>query len=182
MNDDENIMSEIRIAELVSARRLIPRLRARNKHHVLRALAKCLARDAPATEQAITRVVKTCAEYPAFGPDAGVTLIHAAVPGLEHPIAAAARLDPALDFGALDGHPTDIVVLLLSPFSPANLHLRALACLARRLRREDVRRHLRGADGPDAMHVVLVGDEVAAREPLRELGQPSGAPVSVGAN
>lgn len=173
-------MSEIRIAELVPARRLIPRLRARNKYHALRALAKCLLQDAPAAEPAISRVVKNCAEYPAFGPDTGVVLLHAALLGLEQPIAAAARLDPALDFGALDGHPTDIAVLLLSPPDPADLHLRALACLARRLRREDVRQNLRGADGPDAMHVVLVGEEVAAPERVRELRQPPRAPVSVG--
>jgi PTS system nitrogen regulatory IIA component len=178
--DDENVMSEICIAELMPARRLISWLRGRNKHHVLRALAKCLARDAAVSEQAIARVVETCAQYPVFGLDTGVALFHATLPGLELPIAAAARLDTALDFGALDGQPTDIVVLLLSPPSPVDLHLRALACLARRLRREDVRQHLRGADGPDAMHVILAGDETVTRKAVREPRQPTGMPATVG--
>ena len=47
--------------------------------------------------------VAVCMEYSAFGPGTGIALLHAGVPCLEMPLAAAARLDPALDFGALDG-------------------------------------------------------------------------------
>jgi PTS system nitrogen regulatory IIA component len=157
-------MTATSIADLLPARRIIPRLRARNKRHALRALAKCLAGDVPTAKDAIMGAVSACADYPAFGPGTGVALLHAVVPGLEKPLAAAARLDPALNFGALDGSSTDILVLLLSPPSDANLHLRALACLARRLRREDVRRHLRGAEDPASMYVVIAGDEIGAPE------------------
>jgi nitrogen PTS system EIIA component len=158
------IMTATSIADLLPARRMIPRLRSRTKRHALRSLAKCLATDVPTAKDAIMGAVSACADYPAFGPGTGVALLHAIVPGLEKPIAAAARLDPALNFGALDGSSTDIVVLLLSPPGGANLNLRALACLARRLRREDVRRHLRGAEDPDSMYVVMVGDEIGAPE------------------
>lgn len=152
------------IADLLSARRMIPRLRARDKHRVVRVLAKCLAHDRPATEDAIMNVVADCADYPVFGPDTGVVLLHAAVAGLETPLAAVARLDPAIDFGALDGQPTDIAVLLVSSPERASLHLRALACLARRLRCEDIRRRLRGVEDPDSMYAIMADEATAASD------------------
>jgi PTS system nitrogen regulatory IIA component len=157
-------MTSISIADLLPARRMIPRLHARSKHHALRTLARHLAREMPMEWDPIANAVSACADYPAFGPGTGVALLHAVVPGLERPLAAVARLAPALDFGATDGSSTDIVVLLLGPPGRANLHLRALACLARRLRREDVRRNLRGADDADTMCVVLAGDDAAVAE------------------
>jgi nitrogen PTS system EIIA component len=83
---------------------------------------------------AIVRSLLECAELPAIGLGAGVSLAHTFVPGLGGPIATFAKLEPALDFGASDGSKTDLQALLLSPTESAGHHLRALACIARTLR------------------------------------------------
>jgi PTS system nitrogen regulatory IIA component len=65
---------------------------------------------------------------------------------------------PPLDFGASDGTLTDLVVLLLSPEEDLSGHLRALACIARRLRNHQVRDHLRVATCSDSIYAVLTDD------------------------
>ena len=144
--------------------RVLPRVRARDTRAALRVLAAQIARDATVPVEAIVKDVLVAADLPPFMPRAGVSLLHTLIDDIEHPMAAIARLDPALDFGAPDGCPTDIAVLLVSPTARPRNHLRALACIARRLRRQDLRGLVRGASSRDAMFVALTSDEWAAGE------------------
>lgn len=149
-------------ASLLTPERVLPRLRARDTGAALRVLAAQIARDANVSVEAIVKEVLMAADLPPFMPRGGVSLLHTLVDDIEHPMAAFARLDPALDFAAPDGCPTDIAVLLVSPTARPQDHLRALACIARRLRRQDVRRLVRGTSSRDAMFVALTSDEWAA--------------------
>jgi nitrogen PTS system EIIA component len=153
----------MKIRELLSIERVIPRLRARDKQGALRKLAAHAARDAEMSVPAVVCSVLECAELPAFGPETGVALPHTFVPGLRRPIATFARLEPSLNFGAADGSQTDLVVLLLSPPQRMGHHLRALACIARRLRDPNVRSLLRASKSRDALYVILCGSEEQQR-------------------
>jgi PTS system nitrogen regulatory IIA component len=95
-------------------------------------------------------------------PRGGVSLLHALVDGLSEPRAIFARLKQPLDLGG--GCTTDIVVLLASPAERTGDHLRALACLARRLRRPDVLAHVRAAKCRELMYVALTSNEWCAHE------------------
>ena len=119
----------MKMRDLLSIPRVIPRLRARDKQDALRKLAARAAGDAGVPVAAIVHSLLECAELPAFGLGPGVSLAHTFVPGLGGPIATFARLEPALDFGASDGSKTDLLALLLSPTESASHHLRALACM-----------------------------------------------------
>ncbi len=147
----------MRMAELFSTERIIPKLRARDKRDVLSKLATTMSRDAQLPVAEIVETVLQTADLPAFGPRAGVALPHALIPGLRRPIASFVRLHPPIDFGAVDGTRTDLVALLLSPNESPGEHLRALAWIARRLRDADVRSLLRASQRPDTMYVVLLG-------------------------
>jgi nitrogen PTS system EIIA component len=155
----------MRIAELLSIDRVIPRLRARDKKDALRKLAMRITLDAEVPTPAILHSVMRCAELPAFGPCSGVSLSHAFVPRLRSPIAIFARLEPAVDFGAADGSQTDLVVLLLSPAENAGNRLRALASIARTLRDPNVRDLLRASECRDSLYVILCGSECEPRKP-----------------
>jgi PTS system nitrogen regulatory IIA component len=167
----QRTMSVVSMSDLFVVDRIVPRLRARDKRQVLRTLATLVARDRPARKEAIVEAVRSGTGIPVFGPSTGVALAHVLVPGLVKPLAAFARLDPAVNLGAADGSPSDLVVLLVSPQSAGDVHLRALAQLARRLRREHVRKELRAASSAESMYVVLISDEELMRraaEPVRE--------------
>jgi nitrogen PTS system EIIA component len=150
----------MRMADLVSVGRMIPRLRARDKSDVLRKLAGEIERDAGVSSTAILKAVSQSADLPACGPELGVALAHALIPDLRRPLATVARLQPAVDFGAADGSLTDLVVLLLSPRERPGDHLRALASIARRLRNPAVGTSLRASKGRDSMYMLFVGSEL----------------------
>jgi PTS system nitrogen regulatory IIA component len=160
--------------DLLAIGRVIPSLRARDKRDALRRLAAHAAGDTAVPPAAVVRSVLECAELPAFGPSAGVSLPHAFVPGLRNPIVTFARLTPAIDFGAADGSNTDLVALLLSPGDSAGDHLRALACIARTLRDRNVRNLLRAAECRDSLYVILCGSEhqQCTREPASTESAP----------
>lgn len=91
------------------------------------------------------------------GMNEGVAIPHAAVAGITKPVGAFARLDPPHDFGALDGRPSDLVFMLLSPPQRGADHLKALARVARFLRRTDLRERLRAARGGDEIYALFAG-------------------------
>jgi nitrogen PTS system EIIA component len=149
----------MKMRDLLSVERVIPRLRARDKRDALRKLAAHAAHEAGVPDAAAICTVLECAELPAFGPAAGVSLLHTFVPGLGNPIATFAGLEPAVDFGAADGSQTDLVALLLSPAESAGEHLRALARIARTLRDPNVRKLLRASRCRDSLYAILCGSD-----------------------
>lgn len=149
----------MKMRDLLSIERVIPRLRARDQGDAIRKLAAHAARDATVSAEATVRSVMECADVPAFGPGAGVSLPHGFVPGLGSPIVTFARLEPPIDFGVADDSRTDLVALLLSPAESTGDHLRALACIARTLRDSNVRNLLRAAKSRDSLYVILCGSE-----------------------
>jgi nitrogen PTS system EIIA component len=154
-------LNSITMTDLLIPERVLPRLRAPDRTMVLRELAAQIARDADVSVEEVLNEVLVAADLP-FIPRGGVSLLHTLVAGMEHPMFAVARLVPPLNLEAADGDPTDIAILLASPTARPQDHLRALACVARRLRRYDVRDLIRGTNNRDAIFIALTSDEWSA--------------------
>jgi PTS system nitrogen regulatory IIA component len=154
----------MKLRDLLTIERVIPNLNAASKRDALHKILRHVPESRERAD-AFRAAVMHCAELPAFGPAHGVALPHAVVVGLTTPIAAFARLQPALDFGSADGSAIDLVMLLVSPSEQPGSHLRALASIARRLRDSNVRRLLRGSESRDAMYMILCGSDWECSEP-----------------
>ncbi|QRM35960.1 PTS sugar transporter subunit IIA [Microvirga sp. VF16] len=165
------------MASLISPARMIPRLRARDIRHVVDELARSAA-GSTLNKDMVRHAVLERGQASTFGFGRGVAIPHAAIPGLDSPLGAFARVKPALDFGAADDIPADLVFLLLSPDGDDPMHLRALARVVRRLRDRDVAARLRSAKDAEAIHVVLTSD--AWREPDDERGTGHTATLRAG--
>lgn len=92
------------------------------------------------------------------GVGSGVALPHARIDGIDRVYAAFARLETPLDYDSIDDRPVDLVVMLIAPSEASGEHLRALAQVSRRLRREDVRARLRSAPNAESLHISLIND------------------------
>lgn len=171
-------MAPTMMASLISPARVVPRLRARDVRQVVGELVRLATAEAALDCDVVSRAVLERGEASTFGFGRGVAIPHAAIPGLDQPIGAFARLKPAQDFGATDNIPADLVFLLLSPDGDDPTHLRALACVARRLRDREVAARLRSAKHAEAIHVVLTSD--AWREPDDEPDPGHSATMPVG--
>jgi PTS system nitrogen regulatory IIA component len=155
----------MKLRDLLTVERVIPSLKAASKRDALHKILRHVLPKSRERADAIRAAVMDCAELPAFGPAHGVALPHAVVAELTMPIAAFARLQPALDFGSADGSAIDLVVLLVSPSEQPSSHLRALASIARRLRDPNVRHLLRGSESREAMYMILCGSDWKRSEP-----------------
>jgi len=86
----------------------------------------------------------------------GSAIPHARLDGLTAFHMAVLTLAQPIDYGAVDGAPVDLVVLLLSPIDGGAHHLKLLAQISRMLRDGAVATKLRGARSNDALHSLLV--------------------------
>ena len=89
----------------------------------------------------------------------GIAIPHGKLDGLKHVRGIFARLTKPVDFAAVDDMPVDLVFMLLSPSDAGAEHLKALACVSRKLRDRGFAAKLRGAGSSDAVFALLAGVE-----------------------
>ncbi len=95
-----------------------------------------------------------------------IAIPHGKVPLDEEVIAAFGRSIDGLDFEALDGQPTKIFFLLVSPESHPSLHLRWLAHIASLLKNPEFRaRLLAAADAGEILASIEQEEKAQKREP-----------------
>ena len=96
------------------------------------------------------------------GVGTGVALPHARIDGIDQVHVVFARLETAIDYDAIDDRPVDLVALLLAPSDAGGAHLRALAKVSRRLRRQDMRQRLRAAPNVESLFTILTEERKTA--------------------
>ncbi len=136
-------------------------LRISSKKQLLQHMAQSAAKLADLDARAVFEAVMDREHLGTTGVGSGVAIPHAHIEGLDHIMGVFARLTPGLDFESVDGHPVDLVFLLLAPVSAGADHLQALAHISRLLRKEEMRTALRQAPGVKALHALLSGHNSA---------------------
>lgn len=143
------------LIEVLSPTAILPRVHASSKRQALQSICDALAEAAGLDGRSVFDAVQLRERLSGTGMGEGVAIPHARSAGITHPIGAFARFDPPVDFDALDGRPCDLVFLLLAPADRGADHLKALAKVARFLRKPDVRDRLRNARGYDGLISVF---------------------------
>ncbi|MBX9847429.1 MAG: PTS sugar transporter subunit IIA [Xanthobacteraceae bacterium] len=153
------------MAELITPDRILPVLNAADKDRAIDKLCRFAAARAGLDGELVRRAVLAREDLTTFGVGRGIAIPHGTVPGMSKPLGALARLKRPVDFGAADGRAADLVFLLLAPESDASILLRALSCVARRLRDREVVKRLRAETGAEAAHVILTSDSWRGHDP-----------------
>lgn len=89
----------------------------------------------------------------------GVAVPHARLEGIERVYGAFALLETPMDYDSIDGRPVDLAAMLIAPTDAGSEHLRALAQISRRLRRENIRARLRAAPNAQSLYICLTDEE-----------------------
>ncbi|HEY8394335.1 MAG TPA: fructose PTS transporter subunit IIA [Thermaerobacter sp.] len=92
----------------------------------------------------------------------GVAIPHGKSAAVRQAAVAFGRSRTGVDFAAPDGRPVDLVFLIAAPEAAHDLHLQALARLARRLMHDEVRAALRQARTAGEVVRALAGEEDAS--------------------
>jgi len=143
------------LSDLIVPEAILPRLNAPSRKQALQAMADALAKASGLDARAIFDAVLIRERLSGTGVGEGVAIPHAPVAGVARPIGGFARLDPPVDFDALDSRPADLVFMLLAPPDKGADHLKALARVARFLKRADIRERLRAARGAEELQALF---------------------------
>ena len=143
------------IEDLITPARVMPRLKATSKKHVLQELAKRAAELTGLHERAIFDVLLERERLGTTGVGNGIAIPHGKLPEIKELFGLFARLEDPVDFDAIDEQPVDLVFLLLAPEGAGADHLKALARIARLLRDQDIAKKLRASRDAQAIYSVL---------------------------
>jgi PTS system nitrogen regulatory IIA component len=157
-------MSRVLMADLITGELILPSLHASNKRSVIEKLSRFVASSAGLDEKLLKRAVLSRADLSTFGVGGGIAIPHATAPGVSQPLGAFARLTKPVDFGAADGRPADLVMLLIAAQGEDGILLRTLSSVARRFREPDVAANLRAARSVEAVHIILTTDVWRGRD------------------
>ena len=146
------------IGDLLDRHAIIPRVTASSKRQALSVIAEVAARLYRLKPGEVLDALLAREAEGSTGVGSGVAVPHARIKGLDRVRGLFIRLETPIAFSAVDDAPVDLVFALLTPADGRTEHLRALARVARELKRPDLREQLRQARTQDAMHALLVRD------------------------
>jgi PTS system nitrogen regulatory IIA component len=153
-------MPTVRLADYVSKERIFWDLSAPDKAALLRELSDRIAVQAPGVDsELLCDLLEQRESIQSTGVGDGLALPHAMVPGTDVTALFVGRVDPPLDYDALDEAPVDLVFLLLSPSESLKEHVRLLARVARILGQHDLLEQLRTAAGADDVLRILLDED-----------------------
>ena len=132
-------------------------LRKTDKGRVLRELAHRAAVLLNIDQETAGKALVNREDLGSTGLGNGIALPHARIAGLEKPFGLFALLKPAVQFDAIDERPVDLVFVLLLPEHLPEVHLKSMACVARRLGDPILAGKLRSAPRGASLHALLTG-------------------------
>ena len=134
---------------------VMPRLKVANKKQALQELARRAAELTGAHERQIFDVLLERERLGTTGVGNGIAIPHGKLADIKAMFGLFARLEPAVDFEAIDEQPVDLIFLLLAPEGAGADHLKALARVSRLLRDRSICEKVRGADQAEAIYALL---------------------------
>lgn len=143
------------LSQLLAPERVRVPLVSRDKSTVLRELVELLVRSSGGSPEDILHAVREREDCQSTGFGHGVAIPHARTPSLPGLTLVAGQAAAPIDYGALDGKPVRLFFLLAGPETVAGSQVRALARIARLVRREYVRDRLLEAGTAEAFCQVV---------------------------
>lgn len=145
------------VADVIAADRVAVATAVHSKKRALQQLAALLAEGAPyLTAGEVFSALIAREKLGCTGTGYGVAIPHARMPGLDDSIGALLQLPSAVDFGADDGQPVDLVFGLIVPATSGHEHAALLHTLTTLLGTPGCRVALRQADSAKALLATLV--------------------------
>jgi mannitol/fructose-specific phosphotransferase system IIA component (Ntr-type) len=146
------------LTDILSVEQIVPKVSAPDRWGLIDTLIDQLVRVGKIrTEdrEAVRKAVKDREATKSTGIGYGIAIPHASVSGIQDVVAIVARLDPPIDFQALDGQPVRLCVLFLTPQGQFQRHLQTLSAFARFLSDKERRAKLESAQTAEEMFAVF---------------------------
>jgi mannitol/fructose-specific phosphotransferase system IIA component (Ntr-type)/Kef-type K+ transport system membrane component KefB len=160
----ETRCDRVRLIEFLQEEYILPRLRARDKWEAIDALCHFLCRthDIEESPVEIREAIRKRERSMPTGIGKGVAVPHAHIRAGRRIHGVLATLETPVDFGAPDGEPAWLVVMVATPEALSHQHLDVIAALSRMMRQDSLREAVRQARTAERIHEILETEEAGA--------------------
>ncbi len=153
----------MRLTEILQPDCVVVPLIASTKEQAIYALADTMVEHTPITDGAeLKKAIWQREMTRTTGIGHGIGIPHGKAQGVDQLRMAIGRAAEPIEFGAIDGRPVDLIILLASPVDQTGPHIQALAKISRMLTDETFRTQMKTAETPDALYDMIVQHEAQA--------------------
>jgi PTS system nitrogen regulatory IIA component len=150
----------MKICDVLDRRSILPDLKAQNKKGILEELVVPVAEIAGVSQKDLAKVLMERERLGSTGIGGGIGIPHGKMKNLESLVLGFGLSRKGVDFESLDGQPTHIFFLLITPENNTGLHLKLLARISRILKNDPFKSRLLGAaDGDEILGIIKEEDE-----------------------
>jgi PTS system nitrogen regulatory IIA component len=126
----------MKILEVLQKEAILPDLNSRDKKGVIEELVSPVAQIANVNREDLVRVLMERERLGSTGIGGGIGIPHGKLRGLESLILSFGLSRKGVDFESMDGRPTHIFFLLITPENSTGLHLKLLARISKILKND----------------------------------------------
>jgi PTS system nitrogen regulatory IIA component len=145
----------MKILDVLPKEAIIPDLKSRTKNEVLEELVGPLAHLAGMSRKELVGVLLERERLGSTGIGGGIGIPHGKLKDLDNLMIGFGLSRKGVDFESLDGEPTRIFFLLVTPENSTGLHLKMLARISRILKNEPFKERLLRADSTDQIYEII---------------------------
>ncbi len=139
----------MKILEVLDKEAINVNLKARDKKGIIDELVAPVAHIAGASQEGLARVLMERERLGSTGIGGGIGIPHGKLKDIETLVLGFGLSRQGVDFESMDGRPTHIFFLLLTPENSAGVHLKLLARISRLLKNDAFKNQLMRAESPD---------------------------------
>ena len=145
----------MKILDLLKKDAIIADLKAKDKKGILEELVTPVADIANISRDDLTRVLLDRERLGSTGIGGGIGIPHGKLKGLDSLILGFGLSKKGISFESIDGRPTYIFFLLITPENSTGLHLKVLARISRILKNDLFKEKLMGSSDVDEIYNII---------------------------
>jgi PTS system nitrogen regulatory IIA component len=149
----------MKILDVLSIETINIDLKATDKKGILDELVGSIARFSGASHDDLVKVLLERERLGSTGIGGGIGIPHGKYRDLDSLVMGFGLSRKGVNFESLDGRPTYIFFLLMTPENSAGIHLKLLAQISKLLRDDDVKARLMQAETPEDVLAVIAEED-----------------------
>ena len=150
----------MKICDVLDRKSILPDLKALNKKGILEELVVPVAEIAGVSQKDLSKVLMERERLGSTGIGGGIGIPHGKMKNLESLVLGFGLSRKGVEFESLDGQPTHIFFLLVTPENSTGLHLKLLARISRILKNDPFKsRLLEAVDSDEILGIIKEEDE-----------------------
>lgn len=150
----------MKILDFLPRNAILGNLQAQDKKEVLEELVAPLAGDGSASHENLVRVLLERERLGSTGIGGGIGIPHGKSKDIDKLMIGFGRSRKGVDFESMDGKPTYLFFLIITPDNSTSLHLKVLARISKILKSDAFREGLmNAADSDEIYQIIKLEDE-----------------------